>query len=169
MNRRSYFMRALAIALWVLAIPCLSMARADRSSWTNLSVLQPGQKIKVVDLNSKSKIGRFLSVTDSSITLQVKSSPQTIQKQDVKTVRLMKNEHRLRNTFIGAGVGAGLGAGIGAASYRPCKPPPNFSSCFFDISRGQQAAIFGIVGFVGGAAVGALLPMSEIIYRAGGS
>jgi hypothetical protein len=108
-------------------------------------------------------------VTDSSITLQEKSGQQTIQKRDVKSVRLMKNKHRLRNTFIGAGVGAGLGAGIGAASYRPCKPPPDFSTCFFDISRGDQAAIFGIIGFVGGAAVGALLPMSEIIYRAGGS
>jgi hypothetical protein len=162
-------MRSLAITPCVLGMPCVSLARTDKSSWTNLSVLQPGQKIAVVELNSKTESGTFSSVTDSSITLQEKSGQQTIQKRDVKIVRLMKNKHRLRNTFIGAGVGAGLGAGIGAASYRPCKPPPNFSTCFFDISRGDQAAIFGIVGLVGGAAVGALLPMSEIIYRAGGS
>jgi|SRR3984885_1435204 hypothetical protein len=162
-------MRSLAIALCVLAMPCVSLARADKSSWTNLSVLQPGQKIEIVQRNSNRESGTFSSVTDSSITLQEKSGQQTIQKRDVKSVRLMKNKHRLRNTFIGAGVGAGLGAGIGAASYRPCKPPPDFSTCFFDISRGDQAAIFGIIGFVGGAAVGALLPMSEIIYRAGGS
>jgi hypothetical protein len=62
-------------------------------------------------------------------------------------------------------VGAGLGAGISAASYRPCKPSPNFSTCFFDISREDQAPIFGIVGLVGGAVVGAWLPTSEIIYR----
>jgi len=162
-------MRNLGILLCIVGMPSFVSARGNQAAWENLNTLQPGQKIEVIEVNSKAESGRFSSVTDASITLQKKSGQQTIQKRDVKIVRLMKNKHRLRNTFIGAGVGAGLGAGIGAASYRQCKPPPDFSTCFFDISRGDQAAIFGIMGLVGGAAVGALLPISEIIYRAGGS
>ena len=162
-------LRNLGILLCIVGMPSFLSARGNQADWENLSTLQPGQKIEVIEVNSNSESGRFSSVTDASITLQKKSGQQTIQKRDVKIVRLMKNKHRLRNTFIGAGVGAGLGAGIGVASYRPCQPPRGYSTCFFDISRGTQSAIFGTMGLVGGAVVGALLPMSEIIYRAGGS
>ena len=151
-------MRSLIVALCTLALPFVSSAQADKSSWMNLSTLQPEQKIQVVELTSRKTTGKFSNVTDTAITLHEKSGEKTIQRQDVRTVRLMKNKHRLRNTLIGAGVGAGIGAGIGAASWRPC-------ACFFPFSRGQQAALLGVVGFVGGAATGALWPTSEIIYR----
>ena len=161
-------MRSMVIALCVLGMPCLSSAQADKSSWTNLSALQQGQKLQVLEGNSKNDSGIFVSVTDAAITLKEKSGEQTIQKQDVRIVRLMKNKHRLRNTLIGAGVGAGLGAGIGAATNHPCVPPPNaLIGCIFSLTRGQQAAIFAAPGLVIGAAVGALWPTSEIIYRVG--
>jgi hypothetical protein len=165
--------RSLVIAVCWLCITCVSSAETSVGSWANLSALHSGQKIQVVKMNSKKSTGTFLNVTDAAITLEEKSGEQTIQMQDVRIVKLMKNKHRLRNTLIGAGVGAGVGAGIGAATYSPCKPPPSsvFSSCFFDITRGNQAAIFGVVGLVGGAVTGALWPSHPIIYRAaaGGS
>lgn len=52
-------MRSLAIALCVLGMSCVSLARTDKSSWTNLSVLLPGHKIEVVELNSKTESGAF--------------------------------------------------------------------------------------------------------------
>ena len=58
----------------------------------------------------------------------------------------MKNKHRLRNTFIGAGVGAGAGAAIGAS----------WNNGFF--ARGVAAAVYGGGYFVPGAVVGALVP-----------
>ena len=131
-------LRNLGILLCIVGMPSFLSARGNQAGWENLSTLQPGQKIEVIEVNSNSESGRFSSVTDASITLQKKSGQQTIQKRDVKIVRLMKNKHRLRNTFIGAGVGAGLGAGIGVASYRPCQPPRGYSTCFFDISRGHS-------------------------------
>ncbi len=159
-------MRSLFVALFVLAIPTVSWAQTSKSSWANLSALQPGQKIQVVHMNSRQETGRFLNVADTAITLQEKSGEQTIQKQDVRVVKLMKNKHRLRNTLIGAAVGTGVAAGIGAATYHACVPTPPFSTCFFDITRGQQADIFAIFGFVGGAATGALWPSHTTIYRA---
>lgn len=163
-------MRSLVLAVCVLGMPCVSLAQAAKYSWTNLNALLPGQKIQVVEMSNKKNAGTFVSVTDAAITMQQKSGEQTIQRPDVRIVRLMKNKHRLRNTFIGAGIGAGVGAGIGAATYRPCVAPPNaFLGCLFSLTRGQQAGIFGVVGFVGGTAVGALWPTHEIIYRVGGS
>jgi hypothetical protein len=137
-------MRSLVIAVCVLSIPCVSSAQAGNSSWANLSTLNSGQKIQVVQMNSRKDTGTFLNVTEAAITLQEKSGEQTIQKQDVRVVKLMKNKHRLRNTLIGAAVGGGVGAGIGAATHSPCKPPANsvFSTCIFDVPRGVSAAFF---------------------------
>jgi hypothetical protein len=159
-------MKALIIAVCLLGTPCISSAQVDKSSWTNLNALLPGQKIQVVVMSNKKSVGAFLSATDEAITLQQKSGEQTIQKQSVRFVWLMKNKHRLRNSLIGAGVGAGIGAGIGAATGGPCKMP---SSCFFYLTRPEQAAIFAVPGLAIGAAVGALWPTHEVIYRVGGA
>jgi len=152
----------LLISLCLLAMACSSFAQTGKSSWVNLSALQPGWRIQVVETNSKQDSGLFVSITEDAVTLQEKHGEKTIQRRDVRIVRLMKNKHRLRNTFIGAGVGAGVGAGIGAATDGPCK------SCFFSLTRGQQAAIFAAPGIVIGAAIGALWPTHEIVYRTDG-
>lgn len=165
-------MRLTIIALCVLGMPCLSSAQVDKSAWANLSALQAGQKIQVVESNlSKKDSGTFVNATDAAITLEEKSGQQTIQPRDVRIVRLMKNEHRLRNTFIGAGIGAGVGAGLGAATGGPCKAPQGSfpSTCLFSLTRGQQAVVFAAPGLVIGAAVGALWPTHEVIYRVTGS
>jgi hypothetical protein len=164
-------MRSTIIALCVLGMPCISSAQLGVSSWASINTLQSGQKIQVVQMNSKKVSGTFLNVSDAGITLQEKAGEKTIERPDVRIVRLMKNKHRLRNTFIGAGIGAGAGAGIGAASYRPCTVPQGSfpSTCLFSLTRGQQAAIFAAPGVVIGAAVGALWPTKEIIYRVGGA
>jgi len=109
-------MRILILVGFMLGIPCLSAAQADKSSWANLNTLQPGQKIQVVEMSNQRSAGRFLSATEAAITLQDHSGERTFQKQNVRFVWLMRNKHRVRNTFIGAGVGGGIGAGIGAAT-----------------------------------------------------
>ena len=110
-------MRKLWILACVLALPCVASAQ-----WEDLNRLQAGQKIQVVEVNSKKDSGTFLSVSDKTISLQAKSGQQIIQRQDVGSVKLMENKHRLRNTAIGGVLGAGVGAGIGAAAYRECNP-----------------------------------------------
>jgi hypothetical protein len=162
-------MRSLAIVACVLILPCVSSAQAANSSWSNLSTLSSGQKIQVVQMNAKKDTGTFLNVTDAAITLEEMSGEQTIRKQDVHIIKLMKNEHRLRNTLIGAAAGVGAGAGIGAASYRRCTTPPQSASfgCL-DLGRGPQAAFGALIGLAGGAVTGALWPSHKIIYRMSG-
>jgi outer membrane lipoprotein SlyB len=104
-------------------------------------------------MNSKKVSGTFLNVSDAAISVQEEAGSQTIQRQDVRSVKLMKNKHRLRNTLIGAGVGASVGAVMGAA------PSDNF------FGRGFGAAIGAVVVLLPGAVVGALVPSHETIYR----
>jgi hypothetical protein len=66
----------------------------------------------------------FVSVSDAAISYQQTAGEQTTQKQDVRSVKLMKTKHRLLNTAVLGGVGAGIGAGVGAGLYHehPCPP-----------------------------------------------
>ena len=144
-------MRKLWILACVLGMPCVVSAQ-----WENLNTLQAGQKIQVVE-SSKKDSGTFLSVSDKEISLQGKSGPQRIQKQDVRSVKLRANRHRVRNTLIGAAVGAGAGAGISAAAWEPHG---------YLGGRGTGAAVGAVIGAAGGAVVGALWPGHETIYRA---
>jgi hypothetical protein len=144
-------MRKFWILACVLAMPCVVSAQ-----WEKLNTLQAGQKIQVVQ-TSKKDSGTFLSVSDKEISLQGKSGAQTIQRQDVRSVKLMENKHRLRNMLIGATVGAGAGAGISAAAWEPHG---------YVGGRGTGAAVGSVIGAVGGAVVGALWPSHETIYKA---
>ena len=113
-------MRRVFLLLFVLGVSCAAFAQTDRASWANLSGLRPGQKIQVVGRTSKKHSGSFLSISDTAISYRETTGEQSIPKQDVLSVKLMENKHRLRNTLIGAGVGAGVGAGIGAALHKGC-------------------------------------------------
>ncbi len=155
-------MRKNLLLIFVLGLSCISWAQNNRASWANLVGLQTGQKIEIVDMNSKKHSATFVSFTDTAISYQDSAGERTIQKEEVRSVKLMQNKHRLRNTLIGGAVGAGAGAGIGAAAEHPCSSQ---SFCIQPIGRGGAAGIGAVVGFLGGAVVGVLLPSHETIYR----
>ena len=155
-------MRKSLILICLLGLSCVSRgAQTNRASWANLSGLQVGQKIQIVDTNSKKHSGTFVSVSGTTLSYQDSAGEQTIEQQDIRCVKLMENKHRLRNTLIGGAVGAGAGAGIGAATSHPCSSQ---SFCIQPIGKGGMAGIGAVVGFVGGAVVGVLLPNHEMIY-----
>jgi hypothetical protein len=155
-------MRKVLFLLCALGISCGAWAQNNQSSWTNLSALRAGQKIQVVEMNSKKHSGTFVIVSDTAITYQEPTGERAIQHQNVRSVKLMKNDHRLRNSLIGAGVGGGVGAGIGAATFSPCSSQ---SFCIQPGGRALPAGIGAVVGLVGGAVVGAFLPTHKTIYR----
>jgi len=157
-------LRRLGIFLCVLGMPFVVHAQSNKTSWENLSGLAPGHKIQVTEMNSKKVSGAFVSVSDTAISLQDPGGEQTIQKTDVRIVKLMENKHRLRNAAIGAAVGAGAGAGIGAGVYTSCEPNETF--CIDPIGKGGAAGIFAAVGGATGAVVGALWPSHQTLYRA---
>lgn len=139
--------------------PCAVFAHTDQASWENLSAIGAGHKIEVLQPNSKKITGTFMNFSNTGISLQAPNGSQTILRQDVRSVTLMENHHRLRNTLIGAGVGAGAGAGISAAAWE---------NHGFAGSKGTGAAVGAVIGAVGGAIVGALWPSHKTIYRSAG-
>jgi hypothetical protein len=149
-------MRKLLFLVCALGLPCASLAQSHQAAWANLSALHSGQSIEVTDTTSKTRPGTFLSVSDIAISFTDSSGEKTVQKQDVRSVKLMANQHRLRNTVIGAGVGAGAGAGIVAGTWE---------SGGFLGGKGVGAAVGAVIGGISGAVVGALLPSHSTIYR----
>jgi hypothetical protein len=161
-KKRGAQMRKLLFLICVLGTSSILWAHSNPASWENLKTIQAGQKIQVVEMNSTKVSGTFLNVSDGTISVEAKTGPQTIQRQDVRSVKLMKNKHRLRNTLIVAGVGAGVGAGIGAATFHPC--PASQTFCLQIGGRALPAGIGAVGGLLGGAIVGALLPSHDTIY-----
>jgi hypothetical protein len=146
-------MRKILFLICVLGTSCTSWAQNNPASWQNLNAVRVGEKIQVLERNSTKVSGTFLNLSDGAISVQQEAGSQAIPRQDVVSVKLMKNKHRLRNTFIGAAIGAGVGAATGAA----------WNNGF--IARGVVAAVMAGVILVPGAVVGALVPDHTTIYR----
>jgi hypothetical protein len=155
-------MRKISVLLFVLGLSCAAFAQTDRASWANLSGLQPGQRIQVVGITSKKHSGNFVSISDTAISYRETNGEQSIPKQDVVSVKLLEHKHRLRNTLIVAGVGAGVGAGIGAALHKSCSSQ---SFCLDIGGAALPAGVGAVVGGLGGAVVGVLLPSHTTIYQ----
>jgi hypothetical protein len=145
-------MRKILFLICVLGTSCTSWAQNNPASWQNLNAVRVGEKIQVLERNSTKVSGTFLNLSDGAISVQQEAGSQAIPRQDVVSVKLMKNKHRLRNTFIGAAIGAGVGAATGAA----------WNNGF--IARGVVAAVMAGVILVPGAVVGALVPDHTTIY-----
>jgi hypothetical protein len=142
----------------LFAAPCVSVAQTNSSSWANLSALHTGQKIQVVESNSQKHTGNFESVSDSAISIRVATGEASVPRQDVRSVKLMENRHRMRNLLIGTGIGAGSGAGIGAAAWE---------SSGYLRGKGTGAALGTGLGGLTGLIVGSVWQTHETIYRAG--
>lgn len=149
-------MRNTLLLLCVLAVSCGAVAQNNQASWENLRGLRAGQKIKIVDSSSKKHSGNFESISDSAIVIKETSGESSIQKQDVRSVKLMRSNRRLRNSLIYAGIGAGAGAGIGAGVWE---------SHGFLGGKGTGAAVCAGIGGLAGIITGALLPTNEMIYK----
>jgi hypothetical protein len=89
--------------LLVVGLSGAALAQKDQASWANLSGLRPGQKIQIVGVRSNKHSGKFVRVSDTAVSYSEATGEQSIPKQEVLSVKLLENNHRLRNTLIVAG------------------------------------------------------------------
>jgi hypothetical protein len=139
----------------LLFATCAALAQTTQSSLIKLNGLKAGQKIQVVETNSKKDTGTFEAVSDAAISIRDAAGEKSVPMAEVRSVKLVGTHRRLRNTLIGLGIGAGGGAAIGAAI-----GPSNG----FIVGKGVAAAIVGTAGAVFGTVVGVLLPTHETVY-----
>jgi hypothetical protein len=141
--------KILLVLMVVLGLHLAACAQATAGLWSNLSVVRPGQRVRVVDSSPKPRDGSFRSFSDSAIVVVGKSGEFSVPRQDVRSVRLMSGLSRSAHAAIGAAIGAGAGAGIGAAN------------------SGKGAAIGAFAGAAAGALIGAALPVhNPVVFAA---
>lgn len=150
-------MRTIVFLMCLLFASSAALAQTTQSSLIKLNGLKVGQKIQVVETNSKKDIGTFLAVSDAAISMKDAAGEKSIPITEIRKVKLVGTHRRLRNTLIGLGVGAGVGAALGAATA---------PSDGFIFGKGFAAAFVGTAGAVCGTVVGILLPTHETVYSA---
>jgi hypothetical protein len=141
--------------MFFLGMPFVSLAQTNQTPWSNLSSLRPGQKIQILETNSKKHSGSFLSVSDTAISSRESAREQTLLKPEVRSVKVSENSRRMLHILIGTGVGAGAGAAIAAAGWE---------NHGYLGDKGTGAAVGAVIGGLAGAIVGALVPAHKTIY-----
>jgi hypothetical protein len=153
-------MRRTLLLFCFLTVSFAACAQDNAASWGNLNSLREGEKIQVREIGKARVTGTFMSVSETAITVQAQGGEQAVERENVRSVNRMKVRHRWLNSFVLAGAGAGIGYGSGRAQYHPCPNEQTFCLDFGD----YPGSIGLIAGFLGGGAVGALLPVHETVY-----
>jgi hypothetical protein len=137
-----------SLALLMSAV--LASAQTPKGSWENLKQLQPGHKIKVVDIDLKSWDGKLVRVSDEAIAIREKQKQQevTIERAKVLRVTDVQRSPKCINSLIGFGVGAGIAALASRG----------------EDSRDRQVGI-GLFGIIGAGTGAAVLHPRPTIYR----
>ena len=152
----------LPILVTMVSIPLCAQQR-PKQSWDNLNGLQAGQKIQIVQMDMKSLKGKFLGLTEETISVRVKQDEVAVARADVLRISLRGKPKRLRNTVIGMGIGAGLGLAVGAGADARSGGDPVSLGIGPDLGK----RIFTPLGFlIGGVAGVAIPPSYQTIYRA---
>jgi hypothetical protein len=149
-------MRRVLLLVFVLGASFAARAGSNAAIWANLNTLRAGEKIQVREVNKSTVNGTFLNVTEAAISVQADLGSQTIQKENVRSVKVRRNRSGGRNALMGAALGGLAGAGTGAAAW------PGKGSILG--GKGSGAAVGAISGGVIGSIVGALVPAHETIY-----
>jgi hypothetical protein len=147
-------MKKVGFTIFVLCLVSQpGLTRGQQDSWENLNSLRAGENVEVVDLQSVSTRGTFLSFSEDKIVLRVDGAETPISRANVQRV-ISGQPRRLRNAALGAAIGVGVGLAIAIPVW---------------IGEGATAypGISGpIVGGGAGAGIGAAVPLgSQTVYR----
>lgn len=135
----------------------IGLSGADHSSWDNLRGLHAGDRIVVIQKGFKDSSGKFTQVSDEAITLQSGGKDLAIQRADVLRVSRLGHSHRVRNAVIGAAILGGIATAVAVPF-----------GIYLNNETGNGATAYAAIPAAAGvgAALGALAPSNETIYRA---
>jgi len=91
------------------------LSTAPASDWSRLNAVTAGSKLSVKLKSGKTVDGKLSGVSDTALSLTVKSKPVDLKREDVLSVYQITKKSAAKATVIGLGVGAGAGAAIGLA------------------------------------------------------
>lgn len=123
-------------------------APAEPFQWDRLAVIAPEEKLAVKLKDGKSVEGRFLSASDTTLTVRRKGRNVDIARDSVQRVFRVIPRKAAKSLLTGTGVGAGIGVAIGA-----------ILAARWEAETGEEAFPIILLGSLGtgiGAAVGGL-------------
>jgi len=122
--------------------------------------LKPGQLLRVEGARLGRLEGRFVAVDASTLTLTRDSTPTEIRLPDVERL-WVRGRATGRGALIGAGIGIVAGAAYGLLIGSIACEPVDGGDC----TSAEVAAVMGLLGGAGGAAVGAGVGYAIPIWR----
>jgi len=141
------------LAAWAATV----FPAAPAQSWDRLRELQPGQSIKVKEIDGPQHSGTFRSVSADRLTMTDGKGEISIEQAKIRRVQVRSGERRLRNFLIGAGIGAAIGVVTDNTLGAYLRNESGESS-------GARAASYLVpIGVVGGIA--AAVPAYQTIYQ----
>ena len=143
----------------VLSVPL--RAQTATNDWSRLNSVESDSKLSIKLKSGKSVEGRLISISESTISLKVKSKTQEITREEVQTIHRIVGKPVLTPTLVGTAIGAGAAATLGA-----------IGSADGDFDKLDQAIVAGmivvgaIIGTVAGYFIGRTRKKKELIYEA---
>src|SRR5262245_15174175 len=121
------------------------------NNWTNVGAVPSGQKL-VIELNSGKRLyGKLGAVSETGLSIVRGKKSEDINRSDIRKIHRESGASVGKSTLIGTGIGGGGGAIIGAAA-GGCD-----RSDFICFSRGETAAVAGVLGASIGAITGLVI------------
>jgi hypothetical protein len=154
---RRFLVLSLLVALTAVVAVVPANAGASRSqpqqpastgdAWAHVRQIAQGVELQVEPMRGSSVRGRFVSASDTALSLYVDKNVFELQRDTIRRIHAVESRSRSRSALVGAGVGLGSGVGIGLLVVAGG-----------DKSSGANLApvSFGFVGTVAGAVIGVL-------------
>jgi hypothetical protein len=151
----------LSLLVALIAVPAVSAVSAYASSsrsetqqpsstndaWAHVQQIAQGVELQVEPTRGSSVRGRFISATDTTLSLYMDKKVFELQRDTIRRIHAVGSRSRSRSALVGAGVGLGSGVGVGllvlAGSDRTS-------------GANLSPVSFGFVGTVAGAVIGVL-------------
>ena len=138
-----------------LAVCLMMTSVAFAACWDAVQRVSPDHKVEVTTKGETAR-GTFVSASETALVFRTKSGEQSIQRTDVRKVRVADPSRRMRNGLLGSAIGLGAGIGLG------------FAICPYCPNEGNGGKFIGPMSAAGagaGAAAGFLPSPYRTIYR----
>jgi len=156
LNRMLRFGKRTGVVGKVLAMSMLAAVTAFGAEWDSVARITEGQKIEVKLRDGAELKGTFVSATAESIAIRYKSGERSVDRVNVRQVRVYDPGRRTLRGVLWTAIGAGAGAGFG------------FAICPGCANEGAGAKYVGpavAIGAAGGGVLGFLASPYKTIYK----
>lgn len=147
----------------LLLSPVTLAAQATTNDWSRLTTVPTGTNLSVHLKNGKKVDGKLNVVSESALTLTVKTTSTEVKRDDIRRVYQVNGGSVKKATLIGLGIGAGAGAIAGVAA-------DSSSDGTFETLENATAGAIAVIGAVAGTITGFVVGKTRrkrtLIYEA---